>query len=120
MLSLCQCVKRGCNYWVVCNKVAEHFTCNGNYITRKNRWSFYFHGVEGGRGTSLPTTNTKMSTWSKVMVKESRKRPGVAQKVPGVLGSQISRYSAHEGGEVVSLTHRPPLPPRNVPGTHFH
>jgi hypothetical protein len=23
------------------------------------------------------------------------------------------------GGKVVSLTHRPPLPPGNVPGTHF-
>jgi len=33
--------------------------------------------------------------------------PGVAQRVPG-------------GGEVVSLTHRPPLPPENIPCTHFH
>jgi hypothetical protein len=41
---------------------------------------------------------------------ESRNRPGVAQRFPG-LGSQISLNSAHEGGEVVSLTHRPPLPP---------
>jgi len=43
----------------------------------------------------------------------------VAQKVPGGLGSQISCHSSREGGEVVSLTHRPPLPPGNVPGTHF-
>jgi len=35
----------------------------------------------------------------------------VAQRVPGGLGSQISCHSACEGGEVVSLTHRPPLPP---------
>ena len=26
---------------------------------------------------------------------------------------------AQDGGKVVSLTHRPPLIPRNVPGTHF-
>jgi hypothetical protein len=53
-------------------------------------------------------------------VKESRNRPGVAQRVPGGSDSQISMTSAHESGEVVSLTHRPPLPPGNVPGTHFH
>jgi hypothetical protein len=26
---------------------------------------------------------------------------------------------AHEGSKVVSPTHWPPLPPRNIPGTHF-
>jgi hypothetical protein len=35
----------------------------------------------------------------------------VAQRVPGGIGSQISWHSAHEGGEVVSLTHRPPFLP---------
>jgi hypothetical protein len=44
-------------------------------------------------------------------VKESRNTPGVAQRVTGGLGSQISWHLAHEGGEVVNLTHRPPLPP---------
>jgi hypothetical protein len=46
-----------------------------------------------------------------VKVKESRNRPGMAQSVPGGLGSQISLHSTREGGEVVSPTHRPPLPP---------
>jgi hypothetical protein len=41
-------------------------------------------------------------------VKESRNRPGVAQRVPGGLGSQIPWHSARKDGEVVSLT---PLPP---------
>ena len=27
--------------------------------------------------------------------------------------------SAQDGGKVVSLTHRPPLPPGNTPGTHL-
>jgi hypothetical protein len=27
--------------------------------------------------------------------------------------------SAQDGGKVVSLTHRPPLPPGNTPRTHF-
>jgi hypothetical protein len=44
-----------------------------------------------------------------VKVKDSRNRPGVAQRVPGGLGSQISWHSAREGGEAVSFTHRPPL-----------
>ena len=60
--------------------------------------------------TSIPS--------SKVKLKESRNRPGVAQRVPGGLGSQI--FITYEGGEVVSLTYRPPLPPGNVLGTHFH
>ena len=36
----------------------------------------------------------------------------------GCWGSQISRHSAHEGGNVIA-THRPPLPPGNIPDTHF-
>jgi hypothetical protein len=27
--------------------------------------------------------------------------------------------TAQDGAKVVSLTHRPPLPPGNTPGTHF-
>jgi hypothetical protein len=33
---------------------------------------------------------------------------------------RFSRQSAHEGGKVVSPTHRPPFyPPGKIPGTHF-
>jgi len=42
----------------------------------------------------------------------------------GPEGSRKLRFSdfmttAQDGGKVVSLTHRPPLPPGNAPGTPF-
>ena len=42
----------------------------------------------------------------------------------GPEGSRKLRFpdfmtTAQDGGKVVSLTHRPPLPPENAPGIHF-
>jgi len=42
----------------------------------------------------------------------------------GPKGSRNLRFpdfmtTARDGGKVVSLTRRPPLPPGNTPGTHF-
>jgi hypothetical protein len=46
------------------------------------------------------------------------------QACSGPQGSRKLRFpdfltTAQYGGKVVSLTHRPPLPPGNTPGTHF-
>ena len=46
-----------------------------------------------------------------LLVKKGKAIPLQARSFPEVWSSQISRQSAHEGGKVVSPTHRPPLLP---------
>jgi hypothetical protein len=52
-------------------------------------------------------------------IKQSHYRSWETLSVPVGLGSQISRKSAHKRGKVASYTHRPPLPPGYISGTHF-
>jgi len=54
----------------------------------------------------------------------SIKKTVLLQAWSGPEGSRKLRFphlmtTAEDGGKVVSLTHRPPLPPGNTPGTHF-
>jgi hypothetical protein len=55
----------------------------------------------------------------KVKVKQSHYRPGQAQTVLRKLRFPDFVTTAQDGGKVVSLMHRPSLPPGNTPGTHF-
>jgi len=54
-----------------------------------------------------------------VKVKQSHYRPGQAQWVLRKLMFPDFVTTAKDGGKVVSLPYRPPLPPGNTPGNHF-
>jgi hypothetical protein len=79
-------------------------------------WIFHWHNPSG-RTMALGLTQPLTEMGKKV--KQSHYRSWQSLRFPGGRGSQISRQSAHEGSKVVSLKHRPPLPPENIPGTHF-
>jgi hypothetical protein len=61
--------------------------------------------------------------------RKTNRGKGKSKAVPlqawsGPEGSRKLRFpdytaKAQDGGKVASLTHRPPLPPGNTPGTHF-
>jgi hypothetical protein len=55
----------------------------------------------------------------RVLVKQCRYRPGVAQRISMKLRFTYFLPPAQENGKLVSLTHRPHLPPGNTYGTHF-
>jgi hypothetical protein len=79
------------------------------------------HAVATGTLYSRNTTTTTTTT--------TTKGKGKGKAVPlqawsGPEGSKKLRFpdymtTAQDGANVVNLTHRPPLPPGNAPGTHF-
>ena len=74
---------------------------------RSDHWEIHFHPKQ-----MLFAWFTRV----KVQVKESHYKTRQILRVPGGWSFQISRQSAQEGAKV-SPTHRPPLPPGNIPGT---
>jgi hypothetical protein len=71
------------------------------------------------------STSTGVHKFSQNLGKGKGKGKAVPiQAWSGPEGSRKLRFpdymtTAQDDGKVVSLTHRPPLPPGNVPGTHF-
>jgi len=60
--------------------------------------------------------------WLNIYIYKGRAVPLQAWSGPGVsrkLKSPDFMTTAQDGGKVVSLKHRPPLPPGNTAGTHF-
>ena len=65
-----------------------------------------------------------MALGSTQSLTEMSKKAVLLQAWSGPEGSRKLRFSdfmttAQDGGKVVSLTHRPPLSPGNIPGTHL-
>jgi len=71
------------------------------------------HEISACKAMALTVSNVTAK------VKQTSYRPGQTLSVPPCWGSQISRQLAHECGTVVRTMHRLPLPPGNIPGTHF-
>ena len=87
------------------------YTANENlsmqYCSADNTGNFFLINVGN---IILPVLLYEPST----LLKQSRYSPGQALRVPGGWGFQISKHSTHEGGKVVSPTHRPRLPPQEI------
>jgi len=70
------------------------------------------------------STNTSIIVFLRPFCLFGRYKAVPLQACSGPEGSRNLRFPdyvtmAQDGGKVVSLTHRPPLPLGNAPGTHF-
>jgi hypothetical protein len=72
----------------------------------------------------LNTTEWEGADWSHLAQDKGKGKAVPLQAWSGPEGSRKLRFpdfmtTAQDGSKVVSLTHRPPLPSGNTPGTHF-
>jgi hypothetical protein len=88
-------------------------------VTLRGKYEWYVLGRQVIRFSPTVTLYTINFQKSSLLKKAVPLQAWTGPQGSRRLGSQISRQSAHEGGEVVSLRHRPPLAAGNTPGTHF-
>ena len=88
----------------------------------------WFHNssifLDGGRGGDGRPNIMKMRNLNEIE-DDGKGKAVPLQAWSGPEGSRKLRFPdfvtmAQDGDRVVSLTHQPPLPPGNTPGTHFY
>ena len=97
-------------------RVAASAENSMSYLCCETQWTW--------RGILFETTGCRESVWNHRVIKKKKSKAVPLQAWSGPDGSRKLRFpvlmtTAQDGGKVVSLTHRPPLPPGNAPGTHF-
>ena len=100
-------------FWHKMNCIHYNRCLNGN------PWDSASFGGPNDRVPGLKWVEALVEWFGIKQRKQSHYRPGQAQRVPEGWDYQISRQSAHEGGKVVSRTHRSSLHPGNIPGINF-
>jgi len=87
-----------------------------------------YNAVYGGKVFAVRNIRTHKyyspADMHRFLVFKGKGKEILLQAWSGPEGSRKLRFpdlmtTAQDGGKVVSLTHRPPLPPGNAPGTHF-
>ena len=82
------------------------------------------YSTDMGRLTTEICSEKYVGRFLRANVKQCKGKAVPLQAWSGPEGSRKLSFpdfvtTAQDGGKVVSLTHWPPLPPGNTPGTHF-
>ena len=101
--------------WLHVSAVLGHLQFISSFTINNN--TFYIYNALTSK---IPLTTR--SRWKPLIYSKGKAVP--LQACSGPDGSRKLRFphfmtTAQDGGKVVSLTHRPPLPPGNTPGTNF-